>query len=619
MCGYPAVVIDRPFILDAHQEAARVQKAFEASHKARERTKSSIIDDSSEDFRYVARSLGAPTQYLGMIAGLNHNVDQSGGTTVFVLTHARSHRVTEDDFLDIMSVELTRLVATEYKSTVIDAEEVLKKGDWAKIKLLMDITDPGLQNKMVALTREEAVAASGQNPNSGTQESPKVEERSEATDFLDKIESAGELIPLLNMPIPERDLTLVVATPSKPSPSNRQSFRGKVQKVRAKQSQTEILIPDFPGKLKVGGVGPLGGKIIQIQCFSDLAVLVEGSEINQSVGPVVYYKEVFEEGDIVIPCDYVDSAGNLVDRDGVTHSYDDMPPLIDDMGASTSGKIIKTIQRRTKKRLKDKGLFPMWRHVAIYEEVNVPKSKRLSKLLPIEEALRPPWFSPLYSNWFIGEQIYEKFFGCGSIVDIAYFTSPFGSGGFGTGQQQQREMLDKLQGAGNDTKTVLGILSDAEAKNISDVPDVESSVDVLAYVYGSIKRMGLDSNKFINDYIKRPIATMENIFGSSNLAYKVVKTEVTNKKGKKTEVSKLELVAGTPGFHSTAILGGELGKDLLGLVDNPDQPLPRLHAKGKEVTIYRGLDPRPGRRKRVEDYMKELGYSGLSLGVGVEG
>jgi hypothetical protein len=173
-------------------------------------------------------------------------------------------------------------------------------------------------------------------------------------------------------------------------------------------------------------------------------------------------------------------------------------------------------------------------------------------------------------------------------------------------------MLDKLKGAGNNTKQVLAILSEAEADNISDVPDVESSVDVLAYIYGETKRLGLDAHKFVNDYTRRPIATMKNIFGSSDLEYEV--TEETTK-----GAGRLKIVTGTPGFHSTAIVSGECGKELRGLVDNPDQPLPRLNTHGKEVKISRDLDPRPGRRERVEAYMNEIGASGLSLGVGVQG
>jgi hypothetical protein len=39
------------------------------------------------------------------------------------------------------------------------------------------------------------------------------------------------------------------------------------------------------------------------------------------------------------------------------------------------------------------------------------------EVVPLEEAIRPPWFSDEYSNQNIGDQIYKKLFGCKSLVD----------------------------------------------------------------------------------------------------------------------------------------------------------------------------------------------------------
>jgi len=41
-----------------------------------------------------------------------------------------------------------------------------------------------------------------------------------------------------------------------------------------------------------------------------------------------------------------------------------------------------------------------------------------AKLIPLEEAIRPPWISDEYSNVNIGKKIYSKFFGCRALVDI---------------------------------------------------------------------------------------------------------------------------------------------------------------------------------------------------------
>jgi hypothetical protein len=385
VCGYPAVVIDKPFILDPEADAKRIKTAYDKYQASlveeQKKGNTSALDDMSEQIRYVARELGAPTQYLGMIAGINHNIDQQGGNSSFTLTHARSHRVTEDDFLDILSKELTTQVETEYKVTIIHAEEALKKGDWKQIKMLRDVTDQYLMLKLPALLSEEAVAEV-QSLLSGTEKSPPVEEREEATDFLDTIESMGQFAALLNMPPPSKDLTLVSDTPAPDSPSNRVSLRGKLKKVKATHSQASFMTPYYPGKLRKGGKGPCGGSILQVQCFNDQAVVVKGDEVNAKVGPVVWSTDVIVDGDVAKPWCW---------WDGSKWVYTP-PPLME-------VKPIHAKQWHSKDRVKESDVFIMWRSVAIYEEVPVPHAKRLSKLLPVEEALRPPWFSPLYSNW----------------------------------------------------------------------------------------------------------------------------------------------------------------------------------------------------------------------------
>jgi hypothetical protein len=53
-----------------------------------------------------------------------------------------------------------------------------------------------------------------------------------------------------------------------------------------------------------------------------------------------------------------------------------------------------------------------------FRKVKVRESQAgASGLLPLEEAIRPPWFSDEYSNAKIGE-LYQDLFGCGSILDL---------------------------------------------------------------------------------------------------------------------------------------------------------------------------------------------------------
>lgn len=542
VCGFPGLVIERPFIIDPNDPSNidKLNKALAKVNSGRETTIN--LDDVSDHIRDIARAYGAPSQYLGMIAALTHNVDQNGGATSVVMTHARTHRVTEDDFLNIFSEEIVSNVTTESVSTILDAEDVIKKGDWKSIKLIIDATDQSMGDNLKQLLSSDQDVAS---PENGTD----LLDRPDGTPDLSAVPQLSSFAPLLNLP------------PASANDATIQNFdgdvtlRGKVKKSRLSNTRQAILEPDPYGKLKVGSKGPQGGKITAIQVFSDAAIMVSG----------------------------IDTTKNTIVAN----------PTITGAGP---------VDSFTSKTKDGKNNVFMWRKIAIYEDRPLATPPTVS--IPVEEAIRPPWFSPLYSNWFIGQEIYGKFLGTGSIVDEALFVAPNGAATFGTGRAQQQQILDQLKDADGDQQKIIQILQNAKAQNIADVPDVESSADVLAYIYGEVRRLGLDVHRFVHDYTRRPIATMEEILGSRDLQYQV-------------SGNQLQLVSGIPGFHSTAV--GDFGGQLLGLLDNPDLGLARLRSGGKKSPVSRDLDPRPGRREQVVAYLEEINASSGSLGVGVEG
>lgn len=578
VCGFPAVIIERPWIIP-NEDAAKMRQLLESTA-----TKDAKRDDISEMIRNAAQAgvegfPKAPSQYLGMVAALAHSVSQEGGVTSVVLTHARTHRITDDDFLNVFSKEVTRQLETEIVSTTLDAEELLKKGDWAKLKLLIDATP---QNILEQIELEEAEKRQQQDID--TEDSPPLETRPSGVPDIETAEPLSGFGSLLAPSTTEPASPTAVVSGQVASNGNRVEIHGKVKKDRLKDSRRVILIPDPNGKLKPGSKGPKGGKVTQIECFSNAALMVLGSELNKKATRVQRFFQFvsLDSNGNVVPF-FLDNNDNMVE----------VPPVPQD---AVKKKKSGTTQRG------DKPYF-MWRKVIIYEERK--RKITLSKLLPVEEALRPPWFSPLYSNWFIGDQIYQKFLGTGSVVDQSLFVAPDGAATFGTGRTAQQDILDKLKDADGDNKKVLTILEEAKAQSISDVPDVESSVDVLAYIYGEVRRLGLDVHRFVQDYTRRPIATMEDIFGSRDLEYEVQGTKLVKK-------------SGIPGFHSTAIL--DVGGNLLGLLDNPDLQLSRLkRGGGKKSPVSRALDPRPGRMEKVKAYLDEINASSGSLGVGVEG
>lgn len=607
VCGFPAVIIDRPFIIDpfnaedVRETVKSEQNSKDAKAKVSQRRVSSMrkkepesvlpwnrlarqfgpksdaqkrgnyvparfgsgkpsrnanYDDMGEFVREAAKRLHAPTQYLGMVAALSHSVSQEGASTSAVLTHARTHRITDDDFLNIFSEEVAQEAEKSIVSTPLNTEELMKKGDFRLLKYVIDATPQDLHKQ--AQTAAESDVDDGDF-------SLEIEERPTGSPDLSRAQ--------------ESDFgTLLAVPPEKPAKVQLESSRtvigesgipitGKVKTDRLQGTRQVILVPDPGGKLGIGSKGPKGGKIVQIQCVTDAALCVIGKDARKKLNT----------------------------RQAVTLSSDTVDEFVRD---EETGKLrLKTNVVNTSQ------VTYLWKHIVIHEEVST--FKKVNKLLPVEEGIRPPWFSPLYSNWFIGKHIYEPFIGCGSIVDQALFLTDQGAASFGTGRNQQQELLGKLEAAGNDRQEVMKLLEEAKAKRISDVPDIESSVDVLAYIYGEVRRLNLDVHRFVHDYTRRPIATMEEILGSEDLEYKVLPND------------KLELVKGTPGFHSTAI--ADVGGRLRGLIDNPDMELSRLKVGGKKSPVSRILDPRPGRRMMVIEYLKEINASSGSLGVGVQG
>jgi hypothetical protein len=552
VCGFPGTLIERPFILEP-------QKAIELREKVMAANPDQKFDDMGEFVKTAVEQVGAPTQYLGMIAAIAHSVQQDSGSTSITMTHARTHRITDDDFLNIFSSEISKELETDIVSTILNADELLKKGDYRLLKFLMDATPQDLDKQVQADDDEAAELGDDDN-------SPGLESRPDGAPSLDNVAVLSQFGSLLTPADTERAVKVSIASKQERG-STYLPIRGRVKKDRLKGTRDTILVPDPGGKLLPGSKGPKGGKIVQIQCVSDAAIGIVGK----------------------------DTAKRLSSSQKVTLTNSPSDSFTRDQ---TSGKL--TIQGNV---IDSSQVSYLWKHVVIHEEVRT--SRKVTKLLPIEEGLRPPWFSPLYSNWFIGSEIYEPFFGCGSVVDQALFATDTGAATFGTGRAQQQGVLDQLKAAGNDRKKVLQILDDAKAKKITDVPDIESSVDVLAYIYGEVRRLGLDVHRFVHDYTKRPIATIEDMLGSADLEYEL-------------NGDILSLSSGTPGFHSTAI--ADVGGQLHGLLDNPDLALSRLKkGAGKKAPVSRDLDPRPGRRAKVVEYLEEINASSGSLGVGIAG
>jgi hypothetical protein len=275
--------------------------------------------------------------------------------------------------------------------------------------------------------------------------------------------------------------------------------------------------------------------------------------------------------------------------------------------------------------------------VALVEEV-VDLSGAVSLKLPPEEAIRPPWISSQYSNNEIGTKIYEPFFGTGSIVDDQTILveeageTPMGGEFESLGIEvplTETPGFSEYGGLGSDVSnwavspsSTSRLVVDPDAPMASLVvgaltsevrpTSIAMAIDVLALLYGMTASRGMATSKFVWNYVKRPIATLPEIFGDADLSY----DEAGN------AVSAVALDVGAPsgtsplpreGFHSRALAPLS---NLVGMsVDSAGVPInfqdqtrkfKSAGSRGRAEAIYPSLDQRVVRKQRVLDYVEEL-------------
>ncbi len=230
--------------------------------------------------------------------------------------------------------------------------------------------------------------------------------------------------------------------------------------------------------------------------------------------------------------------------------------------------------------------------VIVYEDLDIA----VEESVPVEEIIRPTWFSAKYSNPKIGKDIYGPFFGTTSIIDNLAFTGLVPDTLF---------VPDNPDGESYDPQTKFkDIKKDLQDKDKTRSRlSIERAVNVIAYFYGLVRTQGKDIDKFVNEFTARPIATMLDIFGTPDLAISY------SGKGVPT-ISK-----GSPGFHSlsldpTAIKQGGLA----GLLSDPDKQIPRINNSGDKAPISPVYDVRAEKLEQVRAYM-----AALANGPGIKG
>lgn len=146
----------------------------------------------------------------------------------------------------------------------------------------------------------------------------------------------------------------------------------------------------------------------------------------------------------------------------------------------------------------------------------------------IEDALRPGWFSEdIWGRENIGTKVYQFLLGCYSITDDVSVSSRELQERFKTLKETGVEVGDlgaaaivnaENRQAGEDTVKFL----EAAGSSLAGVTEgsIEEAVNAIASVYGEIRASKhYNVHEFIRNFTYRPIATMEDVLGSLDLAY----------------------------------------------------------------------------------------------------
>ena len=255
--------------------------------------------------------------------------------------------------------------------------------------------------------------------------------------------------------------------------------------------------------------------------------------------------------------------------------------------------------------------------------IGITKTLTRSKAVnvPLDRALFPPWFAPIFTNINIGRDFYQEMLGIGSICDPVQF-----SGGVSSGVNPfipssiTASETNALEGKALDSmRTAIKTgLSSPDGKPLQGPPSpnelllrqqtmkteielgmtVEQAVDALVAEYAEVKSVGSSFDEFYKSYSWRPIATMTQMFGDPDF-------DLTAASAKKAIRSIAGVVTkndddSKEGFHSRAY--GPYNK----LEHLKYKAVQQPGAKGDYTTVDVNMDPRGDRYALVQAYAAVL-------------
>lgn len=237
----------------------------------------------------------------------------------------------------------------------------------------------------------------------------------------------------------------------------------------------------------------------------------------------------------------------------------------------------------------DDNLVLSFRLYEITEDVTYPKTVEVE--IPPEEYIRPGWYGDCWHPSRISE-VYYDFFGTGSITEPTQVANvdgaseqnqPFASSD-ATSTLADLQSSDTPEQFAKDQLIALALTKDS---------NIAQAVAFLVLSYSVIRQGGFDAEQFIRSYTWRPIATMLDMFGSSDLQL--------DERGEK-------VVSGVEGFHSRAFGPHE---NLFGLLTSDIEEVMGIT---RDTATAAKIDVRMRRHKAVLDYVAAIRLSRAILG-----
>jgi hypothetical protein len=187
-------------------------------------------------------------------------------------------------------------------------------------------------------------------------------------------------------------------------------------------------------------------------------------------------------------------------------------------------------------------------------------------------------------------KVYNQFFKTGAITEPIQVSDHTG-GSTGVLSSDALSALSDQQNAGDDSDPRIGT---ASIFSLINNRSIEDATAFLVLVYSYIKKGNLDVNEFLKTYTWRPIASMIDMFGTSDLQLSSDGSRV---------------VQGIEGFHSKAFGPYE---DLFGLVNSDIETV--LGVKRGQPVVAQRLDTRKRKQDAVRDYVGQIQIGRALLG-----